>query len=154
MARFFEQHDPRPQLDIYYQIRRLGLKEFSSTTDPFVAQGLIRYMGVHFHYLNMGDANRVRCATYMLRDDASLWWEGAEHGVNLATLTWVQFKNIFYDKYFTADVRGRLKREFMSLCQGDMTVAEFVRKFDRGCQFVLFISRDSAKKLRHFVDGL
>ncbi|XP_073049548.1 uncharacterized protein [Primulina eburnea] len=61
---------------------------------------------------------------------------------------------IFYEKYLTANVRGRLKREFMSLRQGDSTVAEFVRKFDKGCHFVPFIARDAAEKLRHFMDDL
>ncbi|XP_073041971.1 uncharacterized protein [Primulina eburnea] len=102
----------------------------------------------------MGDADRVRCATYLFRDDGSLWWKGAEHGVNLATLTWVQFKEIFYEKYFTAKVRGRLKREFMTLRQGDISVAEFVKKFDRGCHFVPLIARDAAENLRQFMDGL
>ncbi|XP_073038265.1 uncharacterized protein, partial [Primulina eburnea] len=102
----------------------------------------------------MGDADRVRCTTYLLRDDASLWWEGVEHSVNLATITWPQFKDIFYKKYFTADARGRLKREFMSLRQGDLSVADYVKKFDRGCHFVPLIARDPAEKLRHFMDGL
>ncbi|XP_073284437.1 uncharacterized protein [Primulina huaijiensis] len=124
-------------------------KEFSGTTDLFVAEGWIRSLDVHFRYLNMGDVDRVRCATYMLRDDAFLWGEGVEHGVNLDTLTWVQFKNIFYEKYFTADVQERLKREFMTLRHGDTTVAEFVRKFDKGCHFVPLIAREAAKKLRH-----
>ncbi|XP_073290228.1 uncharacterized protein [Primulina huaijiensis] len=75
----------------------------------------------------MRDGDRVRCATYMLRDDASLWWEGAAHAVDLATLSWDRFKEMFYDKYFPADVRGRLTREFMSLCRWDLTVAEFIR---------------------------
>ncbi|XP_075521391.1 uncharacterized protein LOC142554613 [Primulina tabacum] len=63
-------------------------------------------------------------------------------------------REIFYEKYFTVDVRGRLKREFMGLRQGDTTVAEFVKKFDRCCHFVPLIARDAAEKLRHFMDGL
>ncbi|XP_073277702.1 uncharacterized protein [Primulina huaijiensis] len=102
----------------------------------------------------MRDGDRVRCATYMLRDYAYLWWEGAAHGVNLATLTWNQFKDIFYNKYFPADVRGRLTQEFMSLQQGDLSVAEFIRRFDRDCHFVPLIPRDATEKLRHFMDGL
>ncbi|XP_075481146.1 uncharacterized protein LOC142521858 [Primulina tabacum] len=102
----------------------------------------------------MRDADRVRCTTYIFRDDASLWWEGAEHSVNLDTITWNRFKEIFYEKYFTADVRGRLMREFMTLRQGDATVAEFVKKFDRGCHFVPLIAGDPAMKLKHFMDGL
>ncbi|XP_073030751.1 uncharacterized protein [Primulina eburnea] len=148
------QQAPRPAQDIYDQFWRLGPKEFSGTTDPFAAESWIRSLEVHFRYLNMGDADRVRCTTYLLRDDASLWWEGVEHGVNLATITWPQFKDIFYEKYFTADARGRLKREFMSLRQGDLSVADYVKKFDRGCHFVPLIARDPAEKLRHFMDGL
>ncbi|XP_073025174.1 uncharacterized protein [Primulina eburnea] len=102
----------------------------------------------------MWDADRVKCATYLFREDASLWWEGAAHGVNFAIITWPQFKEIFYEKYFTVVVRGRLRREFMSLRQGDLTVAVYVKKFDRGCHFVPLIARDTAEKLRHFMDGL
>ncbi|XP_073041824.1 uncharacterized protein [Primulina eburnea] len=90
----------------------------------------------------------------MLWDDASLWCEGAKQGVNLDTLTWVRFKDIFYEKYFTTDVRGRLKREFTSLRQGDTSVAEFIRKFERGCHFVPLIARYVAEKLRQFLDGI
>ncbi|XP_075492534.1 uncharacterized protein LOC142530596 [Primulina tabacum] len=75
----------------------------------------------------MGDGDRVRCTIYMLRDDASLWWKGAAHAVDLATLTWDRFKKMFYVKYFPADVRGRLTMEFMSPHQGDSYVAEFIR---------------------------
>ncbi|XP_073304559.1 uncharacterized protein [Primulina huaijiensis] len=137
---------------MYDQFRRLCLKEFSGTIDPFAAEGCIRSLEVHFRHLNMGDANRVRCATCMLRDDACIWWKRTELGVNLATFTWMQFKNIFYKKYFTADDRGRLKREFVCLYQGDTIVAEFVRKFDRGCHFVPLVARDAAEKMRHFMD--
>ncbi|XP_073275423.1 uncharacterized protein [Primulina huaijiensis] len=87
----------------------------------------------------------------MLRDDASQWWEAAAHVVDLATLTWSQFKDILCNKYFPADGRGRLMREFLSLRQGDSSVAEFIRKFDRSCYFVLLIARDAAQKLRHFM---
>ncbi|XP_073025100.1 uncharacterized protein [Primulina eburnea] len=133
MTCFFEQFQnaPRPQHDVYDQFRRLAPKEFSGTTDPFATEAWIRALDVHFHYLNMGNFDRVRCATYMFRDDASLFWEGAEHGIDIATLTWDQLKEIFYEKYFTADVRGRIKREFTSLRQGDSIVAELLRKFDR-----------------------
>ncbi|XP_075500067.1 uncharacterized protein LOC142538638 [Primulina tabacum] len=136
MARFFEQHvgdgaRVRPE-PVYERFRWMHPDEFHGTTDPFVAEGWIR----------------------SLEGDASLWWEGAERGVNMMTLTWEEFKRVFYDKYFTSDVRSRLKREFMSLRQGDWTVAEFVQKFDRGCHFVPLIANDAAEKLRHFLDGL
>lgn len=42
----------------------------------------------------------------------------------------------------------------MSLRQGDIAVAEYIMKFDRGCHFVPVIANDVAEKLRHFTDGL
>ncbi|XP_075504473.1 uncharacterized protein LOC142541908 [Primulina tabacum] len=117
MTHFFEQQAPSKHHDMYDKFQRLSTKEFSGTTDPFVVECWIRSLEVHFCYLNMEDVDRFRSATYMLRDDASLWWEGSERGVNLATLTLVQFKIIFNEKYFIADIRGRLKKEFTTLRQ-------------------------------------
>ncbi|XP_075480347.1 uncharacterized protein LOC142521049 [Primulina tabacum] len=134
------QQAPRPQTDFFEQFIRLNQKEFEGTTDPFLAEGWIRSLELHYEYLQMREEDRVRCAIYMLRDDASLWWEGAVHAVDLATLTWDRFMEILYDKYFPADVKSRLTKEFMSLRQGDSTVAEFIR--------------DVAQKLRHFMDDL
>ncbi|XP_073046090.1 uncharacterized protein [Primulina eburnea] len=74
--------------------------------------------------------------------------------MNVDTLTWARFRKMFFGKYFLADFRGSLTREFMSLRQGDLFVAEFIREFDRGCHFVPMIAGDAAQKLRHFLDGL
>ncbi|XP_073061851.1 uncharacterized protein [Primulina eburnea] len=89
-----------------------------------------------------------------LPGDAKLWWESASVSVNLQTLAWDGFKEVFYSKYFTEEVRSRLTREFMTLHQGDSIIAEFVRKFERGCHFVPLIANDAREKLRHFIDGL
>ncbi|XP_073304589.1 uncharacterized protein [Primulina huaijiensis] len=118
------QQSPRPQTDVYEQFRRLNPKEFGGTTDPFLAERCIRSLELHYEYLQMRDNDRIR------------------------------FKEIFYDKYFPADVRGRLTREFMSHRQEDLFVVEFIRKFDMGCHFVPIIARDAFQKLRHFMDGL
>ncbi|KAG6510107.1 hypothetical protein ZIOFF_028115 [Zingiber officinale] len=72
----------------------------------------------------------------------------------METLTWEEFKKIFYDKYFTPDVQARLKRESRNLRQGDMSMAEYVKKFDRGCHFLPLIADNPAKKLQYFLDGL
>ncbi|XP_075499231.1 uncharacterized protein LOC142537615 [Primulina tabacum] len=117
-------------------------------------QGWIQSLELYFEYLKMRDGDGARCTIYLLKDDASLWWEGSAHAMDLATLTWDKFKEMFYGKYFPADVRGSLTREFMSLRPRDSSVAEFIRKLDRGCHFVLMIAKDVTQKLRHFLDGL
>ncbi|XP_073138276.1 uncharacterized protein [Henckelia pumila] len=89
-----------------------------------------------------------------MRGDAASWWEGAVRGVHLPTLTWAEFRRIFYAKYFTEDVRSRMIREFMSLRQGDRSVVEYISQFERGCRFVPMIAESPQEKLRQFVEGL
>ncbi|XP_073025206.1 uncharacterized protein [Primulina eburnea] len=76
------------------------------------------------------------------------------HRVNLQTLTCNGFKEVFYSEYFTEEVRSRLAREFMSLRQGDSSVADFVREFEKGCHFVPLMANNAREKMSNFMDGL
>ncbi|XP_073118512.1 uncharacterized protein [Henckelia pumila] len=126
-------------------------KDISNAMDPMVAEGGIRSLEAIFRYMELGDGNRVCYMTFLLKDDAALLFEGVEKTVDVTTLTWEAFKTLFNEKYYTAEVRAQLKKEFMSLRQGDLTVFEFVRKFEIACHFVPLIGNDEAEKLQHFV---
>ncbi|XP_073120326.1 uncharacterized protein [Henckelia pumila] len=99
-------------------------------------------------------ADRVRCAIFMFRDDARVWWQGARSAVDMTTLTWNGFKDVFYGKYFTISTRTRLAREFLELRQGSMSIAEYVKKFERGRYVVPMISGNAVEELKHFTEGL
>ncbi|XP_073298479.1 uncharacterized protein [Primulina huaijiensis] len=119
-----------------------------------VAKGWIKSIEVIFEFMKLQDADRVRCVVFLLNGDARIWWESASTTVNMRTLSWDGFKEVFYSKYFDKEVRAKLTRDFMTQRQGDSSVAEFVRKFERGCYFVPLIANDARAKLRHFLDGL
>ncbi|XP_075483660.1 uncharacterized protein LOC142523815 [Primulina tabacum] len=119
-----------------------------------IAEGWIKSTEVIFTFMELQDADRVSCATFLLTGDARLWWESASVAVNLKTLTWEGFKEVFYSKYFNEEVCSRFTREFMTLRQRDRRVAEFMRKFEHGCHFVPLIANDVREKLRYFLDGL
>ncbi|XP_073137187.1 uncharacterized protein [Henckelia pumila] len=140
--------------DVAERFKKQGPKEFSGTTDPLVAEECIHSLETIFAYMGITDADKVRCAIFMLKEDTTLWWEGAVIGVDLATLTWEDLKRMFFEKYFTVEARGRLIREFLSLRQGDKSVAEYVTQFERGCHFAPLIANDEQERLRHFTDGL
>ncbi|XP_073014543.1 uncharacterized protein [Primulina eburnea] len=91
-----------------------------------VAEEWIKSIEVIFDFMELQDADRVMCATFLLSGDARLWWESA----------------------------SVLTREFMMLRQGHSSVTEFVMKFERECHFVPLIANDAWEKLRHFIDGL
>ncbi|XP_042460211.1 uncharacterized protein LOC122043676 [Zingiber officinale] len=151
--RVSEHSTVRVQL-VYKQFRELGPTEFKGTTDPIAAEGCIRSLKMIYDFMQLTDADKVRCAIFMLRDDARVWWEGARLTVDLTTLTWADFKEIFYGKYFTVDNRTRLAQEFLELRQGDLSVAEYVRRFERGCYFVPMIASPPVEELKHFTEGL
>ncbi|XP_042423226.1 uncharacterized protein LOC122010819 [Zingiber officinale] len=139
---------------VYKQFRELRPMEFKGATDPIAAEGWIRSLETIFDFMQLTDADKVRCAIFMLRDDARVWWEGAWLTVDLTILTWADFKEVFYGKYFTVDNRTRLAREFLELRLGDMTVAEYVRRFERGLYFVPMITSQPVEELKHFTEGL
>ncbi|XP_042454171.1 uncharacterized protein LOC122038467 [Zingiber officinale] len=139
---------------VYKQFLGLGPTEFKCTTDPIAAEGWIRSLETIFDFMQLTDADKVRCAIFMLRDDTRVLWEGARLTVDLATMTWTDFKEVFYGKYFTVDNRTRLAWEFLELRQGDLTVAEYVKRFERGRYFVPMITSQPVEELKHFTKGL
>ncbi|XP_073045987.1 uncharacterized protein [Primulina eburnea] len=145
----------RSRLEAVYEIyRRMNPKDFSGTTEPMITEGLVKSIEVIFAFMELQDADRARCATFLSTGDARLWWESASMSVNLQTLTCNWFKEVFYSEYFTEEVRSRLAREFMSLRQGDSSVADFVREFEKGCHFVPLVANDAREKMSNFRDGL
>ncbi|XP_073120465.1 uncharacterized protein [Henckelia pumila] len=147
-------HHAANQNPIYKSFLELGPPEFKGETDPLIAEQWFQAMETAFEFMQITDADRLRCATYMFRDDARVWWNGAKAALNLTTLTWNGFKDVFYGKYFTVSTRNRLAREFLEIRQGNMSIAEYVKKFERGRYFVPMISGDPAEELKHFTEGL
>ncbi|XP_073036679.1 uncharacterized protein [Primulina eburnea] len=80
---------------------------------------------------------------------------GKEH---LKPWTWLPELDAIYGgillQIFSEEVRSTLTTEFMTMRQGDSTVTDFIRKFERGCHFVPLIANDAGAKLRHFLNGL
>ncbi|XP_073121897.1 uncharacterized protein [Henckelia pumila] len=147
-------HPTDNQNPIYKMFLELGPPEFKGETDPLIAEQWFQAMETAFEFMQITDADRLRCATYMFRDDARVWWSGAKAALNLTTLTWNGFKDVFYGKYCTVSTRNRLAREFLEIRQGNMSIAEYVKKFERGRYFVPMISGDPAEELKHFTEGL
>ncbi|XP_073133527.1 uncharacterized protein [Henckelia pumila] len=139
---------------IFKQFKDLGPQEFRGGADPLVAEEWVQLVETIFDYMQLTDADRVRCAIFMFRDDARVWWQGARSAVDMTTLTWNGFKDVFYEKYFTISTRTRLAIEFLELHQGSMSIAEYVKKFERGRYFVPMISGNAVEELKHFMEGL
>ncbi|XP_057734047.1 uncharacterized protein LOC130949305 [Arachis stenosperma] len=77
----------------------------------------------------------VEFATYMLEGEAEHWWHGVQRLLRqvVEEIDWDTFKEEFYKKYFPRTVRDAKEMELMQLTQGNMSVAEYTRKFEDLC---------------------
>ncbi|PKI58538.1 hypothetical protein CRG98_021070 [Punica granatum] len=91
-----------------------------------------------FPIMEVSDTQRVALATFMLEGDAQYWWEATQRRLDTNSshvITWAEFTQAFYNKYFPASFRRAKEREFLNLKQGDLSVAEYEVKFTKLSRF-------------------
>ncbi|XP_075492370.1 uncharacterized protein LOC142530420 [Primulina tabacum] len=90
----------------------------------------------------------------MLVKAARIWWEATKVTVNVQELKWNEFKDLFYAKYFSSEVKAKKMKEFLELRQDAMSVMQYTLKFEEGCVFFPFIAENDKDKGDHFLRGL
>ncbi|XP_038711390.1 uncharacterized protein LOC120005682 [Tripterygium wilfordii] len=69
-------------------------------------------------------------------------------------MTWAEFEEVFSDKYVPLTFRETMAQEFLELCQGSMTVAEYEAKFEELSRFGRMYIPDDAARAAKFRMGL
>ncbi|XP_061998922.1 uncharacterized protein LOC133716220 [Rosa rugosa] len=75
------------------------------------------------------ETEKWKIAAYLLQGDARIWWAGQRNTVDMATLTWDSFVELFQDMYFPDAMREQIELDFIALEQGTMTVREYETRF-------------------------
>ncbi|KAM6580108.1 hypothetical protein CsatA_003882 [Cannabis sativa] len=104
--------------------------------------------------LRVDGNDRVKCASYMLRKDACIWWEVVEQTKDVNTMSWDDFKRVFNEKYYNTAVLAANVDEFTGLAQGSLTVTEYAQKFDRLAKFAPDLVPTDRVRAHRFVEGL
>ncbi|KAL0533338.1 hypothetical protein IC582_030157 [Cucumis melo] len=109
-----------------------------------------------FRYIKCPEDQKVQCAVFFLEDRGTAWWETAERmlGGDVGKITWEQFKENFYAKFFSANVKHAKLQKFLNLEQDDMTVEQYDAEFDMLSRFAPDMVRDEAARTEKFVRGL
>ncbi|KAL0544458.1 hypothetical protein IC582_019573 [Cucumis melo] len=109
-----------------------------------------------FRYMKCPEDQKVQCAIFMLTDRGTAWWETTERmlGGDVSQITWQQFKESFYAKFFSASLRDAKRKEFLNLEQGDMTVEQYDAEFDMLSRFAPEMIATEAARADKFVRGL
>ncbi|XP_075486262.1 uncharacterized protein LOC142525862 [Primulina tabacum] len=142
------------QTEVYDRFRRFNPPEFMGSNDPAVAKEWIKSLESIFSYLYMEDADKVTCAIFLLTKHARIWWENARMALPAIPLTWETFKTVFYNKYFSKDVRAKKASDFLNLKQRTMSMIDYIQQFEAGIQYVPYIAQDDTSKGEHFMRGL
>ena len=52
-------------------------------------------------FAQIEDEDKVKCATYMMRNDARIWWDAVKKTRDIVIMTWVEFLIEFNSKYYS-----------------------------------------------------
>ncbi|XP_058216846.1 uncharacterized protein LOC131327723 [Rhododendron vialii] len=158
----------------------VAMREFSrrnppvfdgTSSDPLVADHWLAQIRKFFRALNITEDNiRVGIVAVQLVGEAGEWWESvlesrkdARRVVRTAAqvnepdienLTWAEFETLFEDQYFSETSRENLRDQFEKLEQGNMTVSEYVQKFQSLSRFAPELVATEERKCRRFEKGL
>ncbi|TYK11150.1 gag protease polyprotein [Cucumis melo var. makuwa] len=137
-------------------------KKYNTTTfdgsleDPSKAQLWLSSLETIFRYMKCPEDQKLQCAISMLTDRGTAWWETTERmlGGDVGQITWQQFKESFYAKFFSASLRDAKRQEFLNLEQDDMTVEQYDVEFDMLSRFAPEMIATEAARADKFVRGL
>ncbi|XP_043714530.1 uncharacterized protein LOC122662889 [Telopea speciosissima] len=99
---------------------------------------------------------KIRCAAYMLKGEADAWWRSTKPNLVIThpNLTWEQFKEAFFENYFSESYHERKAAEFMDVTQGSKSVLECQQKFEELFHFAPIHLKDDVEKGKRFEKGL
>ncbi|XP_052197328.1 uncharacterized protein LOC127804497 [Diospyros lotus] len=132
-----------------------------ASVDPSESEYWIEQLEKIFDFIGCEEGEKVVCATFMLRDEADHWWRMMQRTLpgptrqGMPVVTWTQFKELFYTKYFPLCKKLEKSREFMNLKQtGDMSVAQYEDSFSRLIKYMFVYNLDEEAKSQKFLDEL
>ncbi|TYK02501.1 ty3-gypsy retrotransposon protein [Cucumis melo var. makuwa] len=88
--------------------RKYKPKTFNeSLEDPTKALMWFSSVETIFWYMKCPNNQKAQCVMFMLTDRGTVWWETAEKMLesDVSQITWEQFKENFYAKFFSASLR-------------------------------------------------
>lgn len=72
-------------------------------------------------------------------------------GVGFESGKWEQFKELFYEKYFSANLRHLREKGFLNLEQGSMSLEEYDQEFEQLSCFAPTMVATEAERTKRFV---
>nr|GEU91160.1 putative reverse transcriptase domain-containing protein [Tanacetum cinerariifolium] len=112
-----------------------------------------------FDVMGCEDAFKTRLAVYKFEGNALAWWKAYKQDKGgdawLITVTWADFKKLFFLQFFPRAEQERLKREYHSIRQMNTeTSTEFMQRFLRLARFLEAAAGTKEEQAKNFQWGL
>ncbi|GJQ88872.1 zinc finger, CCHC-type, retrotransposon gag domain protein [Tanacetum coccineum] len=113
-----------PPVTIHTWLERFNKQKprtFEKAVTPVDAENWISHMEKIFDVMGCDDVFKARLAVYKFEGDALAWWKAYKQAKGgdawILTLSWADFKELFFLQFFPRAEQERLKREYHSLRQ-------------------------------------
>nr|XP_027075956.1 uncharacterized protein LOC113699808 [Coffea arabica] len=130
--------------------------KFLGGPNPDVAEQWLEKMIDIFAALRYSEERQVTFAVFQLEGAARSWWNiiRTKWEREQTPRTWMNFVREFNAKYFPPLVQEKKEDEFIRLCQGTQTVAEYESQFTRLSKFAPELILTEQRRARRFLQGL
>jgi hypothetical protein len=159
LATIQQQPPPQPQMPHMPREKRAEFMRghppvFAHSSDLMDAEDWLRTVERELHTAQCDDREKVLYGPRLLRGPAQSWWESylATHA-NPDTITWEEFRDNFRQYHVPAGLMT-VKKEFLALKQGPMSVSEYQDKFLQLSRYAPEYVNTDAKRQYCFLRGL
>ncbi|XP_038883046.1 uncharacterized protein LOC120074107 [Benincasa hispida] len=127
-----------------------------SLGDPTKAKMWLSSIETIFRFMRCPEEHKLQCTVFMLIGNVEIWWCSVEKMIDTGgkLTTWEQFKERFYEKYFSANTRYNKQAEFLNLKQGVMSMEKYEQEFDKLSHFTPELVATEAARTERFIQGL
>jgi len=136
------------------QLQRIGTGYFSGGTSPEEADSWRSRVERNFGSSRCPAEYRVDLTVHFLEGDAHLWWRSVTARRRQADMSWADFVAEFNAKYFPQEALDRMEARFLELTQGERSVREYDREFNRLLVYAGRGMEDDQAQMRRFLRGL
>ncbi|KAF7144488.1 hypothetical protein RHSIM_Rhsim04G0004700 [Rhododendron simsii] len=144
---------------------KMEVPDFEGKVNPTLFHDWLASIEEYFDWYDMADDRLVRFAKMKLVGLAKIWWMGVEGDIrrlgegDIQRLgqppigTWQEMKAKLREKYMPSNYHEKLCEQLIELKQNNMSVAEYMQKFDE-LKMTSQVTEDSSQTLARFKAGL
>ena len=127
---------------------------FKHSTDPLQADDWLRAIERQLEIAQCDDKEKVLYASGQLQGAPLDWWDSFRFGRTEANpITWAEFRSAFCSHHVPARLM-KLKKEFLALKQGSMTIAEYHDKLIQLSRYAPTKVDEDEKRQELFMESL